>query len=164
MPAVAQGQPAPTFTLAGIDSRKYSLGQGLGQAPLLLTFFKVSCPTCQFTLPFVERLYRQFRAQGVHVWGVSQDDLRETERFAKEYDVTFPLLLDEYPYEISREYGLEYVPTLFLVQRDGRVELATDGFSKRDLLEIQKSLSAISSTEPLRLFQPEEKVPEFKPG
>jgi len=164
MPTVAAGQPAPTFKLTGIDSKKYSLEEALGQGPLLLAFFKVSCPTCQYAIPFIERLYQQFREQGMQVWAISQDDARDSERFAEEYSVTFPILLDEYPYETSREYGLEYVPTLFLLKRDRHVELTSDGFSKTDLLEIQRSMAKIFSTKPPRLFQPNEKVPEFKPG
>ena len=167
MPTVAVGQMAPPFELTGADGKKYSLKEALARGPLLAAFFKVSCPTCQYTFPFVERLYQEFHAAGaqdVQVWGVSQDDTRDSQGFAKEYGVMFPILIDEEPYETSLEYGLKYVPTLFLIAPDGHVEVTSDGFSKAGLLEIQKSLAKHYSVKPAELFRPGEKVPEFKPG
>lgn len=164
MPTVTVGKVAPPFELSSMDGKQYSLTKGLARGPILAAFFKVSCPTCQYTFPFIERLHQQFRAQGVQIWGVSQDTVQDNRRFAKEYGVTFPILIDDEPYETSREYGLTYVPTLFLIAPDGHVEISGDGFSKVDLLEIQKSLARYLSAKPAELFLPSEKVPEYKPG
>jgi len=167
MSIVLAGKKALPFQLTGIDGRKYSLPAALARGPLLLVFFKVSCPTCQFTFPFVERLYRQFLAAGatgIQVWGISQDNPQNTRRFAKDWGVTFPLLIDEDPYEISQEYGLVHVPTHFLISPDGQVELSGDGFCKADLLAIRKSLAGQLAVKPAELFPTGEQVPDFKPG
>ena len=164
MSTVTVGQKAPHFELAGTDGKRHGLEQALGRGPVLVAFFKVECPTCQYTFPFLERLYQQFRTQGVQIWGISQDDARDSQRFAKEYGVTFPVLIDDYPYKVSRAYGLQYVPTLFLIAPDGRVKLASDGFAKADLLEMQKSLAKHFSITPPALFHASDRVPEFKPG
>ncbi len=167
MSTLTAGKVAPPFELAGTNGKKYSLESHLAQGPVLAAFFKVSCPTCQFTFPYVERIYQQLRAAGVtgvEVWGISQDKTRDTQSFSKEFGVTFPLLIDEEPYETSREYGLKYVPTLFLIAPDGHVEISTDGFTKADLVKIYRSLAERYSVKPTLLFQPSEKVPEFKPG
>lgn len=167
MSIVLAGKKAPPFELTGTDAKKYSLQGALARGPLLLVFFKVSCPTCQFTFPFVDRLYRQFLAAGatgIQVWGISQDNPQNTQRFAKDWGVTFPLLIDEEPYEISQEYGLIHVPTLFLISPDGQVELSSDGFLKADLLAIRKSLASQLAVKPAELFRAGEQVPDFKPG
>jgi peroxiredoxin len=164
MPAVVSGKTAPTFDLSGMDGKTYSLKDALARGPVLAAFFKVSCPTCQYTFPFLERLYQQFRAQSAQVWGISQDTARDSQRFAKTYGITFPILIDEEPYETSQEYGLEYVPTLFLIAADGQVESSSDGFSKVDLLGMQKSLAKRLSVTPPPLFLQSEKIPEYKPG
>jgi len=158
------GQTAPAFELTGIDGKQYSVRRALARGPVLAAFFKVECPTCQYAFRFLERLYQQFRTQGVQIWGISQDDARDSQRFAKEYGVSFPVLIDDYPYQISREYGLKYVPTLFLIAPDGRAKLTSDGFAKADLLEIQKLLAKHLSVTPPALFLPSDGVPEFKPG
>jgi len=164
MGTIKKGEAAPAFELPGMEGGHYSLQKALARGPLLTAFFKVSCPTCQYTLPFVERLHQQFRANGIQIWAVSQDDARDSRRFAKEFGTTFPVLIDEYPYETSREYGIKFVPTLFVISSGGKVELVTDGFAKVDILEIQKWLAKSCSVQPPALFLPNEKVPEFKPG
>lgn len=167
MAVVPAGRKAPPFDLAGIDGKRFTLEKALAKGPLLAAFFKISCPTCQFTFPFLDRLYRQFLeagATGIQVWGISQDDAEQTRKFAHDWGVTFPLLLDQDPYEISQAYGLAHVPSLFLIAPDGRVEFSGDGFSKPDLLAIRKSLAQHYSVKPAELFQKGEHIPEFKPG
>jgi peroxiredoxin len=164
MAAVTVGQKAPHFELADMDNKKYGLEEALRRGPVLVAFFKVECPTCQLTFPFVQRLYQQFRARGVQVWGISQDDLRDSRHFAKEYGVTFPVLIDDYPYKVSRAYNLTYVPTLLLIAADARVKLASEGFARADLLEIQKALAKHFSVAPPALFHASDRVPEFEPG
>ncbi|HLY61975.1 MAG TPA: TlpA disulfide reductase family protein [Terriglobia bacterium] len=167
MALVIAGQAAPAFSLTGADGKKYSLGTALTQGPLLAAFFKISCPTCQFTFPFLDRLYRHFLdagATGIQIWGISQDNAEQTRQFARDWGVTFPLLLDEDPYEISQAYGLTHVPSLFLIAPDGRVEISGDGFNKSDMLAIRKSLAQHYSAKPAELFRKGEHIPEFKPG
>jgi len=165
--ALATGQPAPAFELAGMDAKRYSLEEGLAAGHVLAAFFKASCPTCQYTFPFLERLYQQLRAAGierVRIWGISQDNAQHSQQFAREFGVTFPILIDEEPYKVSQEYGLSYVPTLFLIAPDGHVQITGDGFSKADLLAIHQCLAQHFSVELPLLFRPNEKVPEYKPG
>lgn len=164
MSTVRAGQKAPQFELTSMDGQKYGLGEALARGPVLLAFFKVECPTCQYTFPFVERLYQQFSRPGAQIWGIAQDGVPDSRRFAKQYGVTFPLLIDDYPYKVSRQYGLKYVPTLFLLDPDGRVKLVSEGFAKTDLVEVQKSLAKHFSSAPPALFQASDGVPEFKPG
>src|SRR5690242_11554443 len=95
MTALAKGTKAPGFELKSSDGKKFSLHDELANGPVVLAFFKVSCPTCQYTLPFLERLYKAYRNKGVKLIGVSQNDATETASFAKEFGITFPLLLDD---------------------------------------------------------------------
>ena len=164
MGTVKAGNAAPSFDLIGMDGSHYSSQEALGRGPLLLAFFKVSCPTCQYAFPFIERLFRQFRERGIQVWSVSQDNARDSQSYAQAYGVTFPVLIDEYPYEVSRAFGIQYVPTLYLIKPNGQIEMMTDGFAKADLIAIQKRFAKQFAASPPPLFLPSEKVPEFKPG
>ena len=164
MPILSSGMSAPPFQLVTTTGERLSLAAALAGGPVLLAFFKVSCPTCQFTFPFVERIYRQLREHGVRIWGVVQDKPQDGARFAATFGVTFPILVDELPYTVSRAYGLAHVPSLFLIKPDGKVEMSGDGFAKADLLAIQRSLAEQLSATPTELFLPTERIPEFKPG
>src|SRR5437868_9298211 len=95
MAALVVGAKAPEFELAAGDGRKFSLHRELAQRPVVLVFFKVSCPTCQYALPFLERLHKVYGNKNVSLVGVSQNNARETASFNKEFGVTFPVLLDE---------------------------------------------------------------------
>jgi peroxiredoxin len=150
--------------LPGTDGAAHSLKQFLAEGPVLLAFFKVGCPTCQYAFPFLDRLHREFKDNGGAVWGISQDDAGSSRDFARQYGISFPILIDAKPYTVSDHYGIAYTPTLFLVGRDGKIELTGDGFSKRDLLEAQKRLAGELSVTASDLFLPDERVPEFKPG
>jgi len=164
MPVLKVGQSAPLFGLNATDGRSYSLQEGLRHDPVLAAFFKVNCPTCQYTFPFLERLYQQLGPNRAQIWGISQDGIKDSQRFARDYAGTFSMLIDDYPYRISREYGLEYVPSIFLIAPDGVVIKGSEGFSKRDLLEIQDSLARALAAPVGALFSPSENVPEYKPG
>ncbi len=164
MPEAAVGASAPTIELKGTDGASYALEQALARGPVLAAFFKVSCPTCQFTFPFLERLHAQWGNNGVTVWGISQDNVRDTCAFASKFGITFPLLVDDPPYRVCRQYNVKFTPTLFLIGADGQIELVSEGFAKRDLLEIGRRLANRLGVEPAPLLRPGERVPEFKPG
>jgi peroxiredoxin len=164
MPALSTGMTAPHFQLATTAGERYSLSEALARGPVLLAFFKVSCPTCQFTFPFLERLHEQLREQGVQAWGIAQDKAQDAARFAAIFGVTFPILIDDSPYKVSRAYGLAHVPSIFLVKPDSSIEISSEGFCKADLLAIQRSLAHLLSATPPALFLPTERIPEYKPG
>jgi len=164
MSVLRAGKSAPPFGLTAIDGKSYSLQEALKKGPVLAAFFKVTCPTCQYTFPFLERLHQQLRANGAQIWGVAQDGMKDSQRFARDYAVTFPILMDDKPYRVSRAYGLEYVPTLFLIAPDGSITIESEGFSKRDLLQIQKFLAQALAAPVGELYSPRESIPEYKPG
>ena len=46
------------------------------------------------------------------------------------------MLIDEHPYKVSAAYGLQFVPTIFIIQPDGTISLSDFGFTKASLNEI----------------------------
>src|ERR1035437_8950408 len=111
MAALSAGVLAPDFTLPTVQSGQVSLRQALAKGPVVLVFFKVSCPVCQYALPFFERVFQANRAANVTVLGISQDKARDTKDFLREYGVTFPVALDNpAKYTMSNAYGLTNVP------------------------------------------------------
>lgn len=164
MPPLTAGKIAPHFQLATTTGERLSLLDALAHGPVLLAFFKVSCPTCQFTFPFLQRLYQQLREQNAQIWGIVQDRAQDGAKFAATFGLTFPILVDDSPYRVSQAYGLTHVPSLFLVKPDGRIEVFSEGFCKAEVVSIQESLAKALSATPPGLFLPTERIPEFKPG
>jgi peroxiredoxin len=164
MKTIVAGQEAPGFSLKSLEDKEYSLPELLTRGPVLAAFFKISCPVCQFTFPFLERLYKRYGRGDVTFLGISQDDARATKEFADEYGVTFPVLLDAAGYPASNAYGLANVPTTFLVDANGTVKLTCDGFNKKELEAISAELSERQKIPVAALFRPDESVPDHRPG
>jgi peroxiredoxin len=164
MAAIPSGRKAPEFTLKGPDGKPHSLSEALARGPALLAFFKVSCPVCQFTFPFIERLHDAYGEDRITIWGISQDDASDTADFCKEFDLTFPMLLDGHGFPASNQYGLTNVPSLFLIGTDGNIRISSVGFAKAELEGMARELAAASHRPAIPLFHPGEIVPVNKPG
>jgi peroxiredoxin len=166
MTNIVAGDLAPAFSLKGLDGKEFSLATLLERGPAVAAFFKVSCPVCQFTFPFLERLYKRYGGDGVTFLGISQDDASATREFAKEFGASFPMALDEKQkgYPASNAYGLTSVPTIFLIETDGTVKISCMGFDKKDLESIAAELAERKRIAPAALFRANESVPDHKPG
>jgi peroxiredoxin len=149
------GVGAPDFELKTADSQKRRLSQELAHRSVALVFYKASCPTCQFTFPFIQQIYSEVgRKAPWTLWGISQDDPEETMEFARQYGLTFELLIDEHPYPVSAAYGLRNVPAIFLIQKDRTISLSDFGFSKDSLNQIAG----------FPFFKPDDGLPATRPG
>ena len=145
---------APQFTLNDLDGVSHSLAAILQRGPVLLILYKISCPVCQLTLPFLNRI----ASGSLQIVAVSQDDPAATRRFQAKFGV-LPTLLDreEEGYPVSNAFGITHVPTLFLVEPGGTISQVTEGFVKSDL----ESLAARAG---IPIFRQDETVPAWKAG
>jgi cytochrome c biogenesis protein CcmG/thiol:disulfide interchange protein DsbE len=164
MTHIVAGAPAPDFSLQSLDGKEYSLKQLLQRGPVVATFFKISCPVCQFTAPFLQRLYERYPGDSVTFLGISQDNAAATKKFMQEFGVTFPVALDSDGYPVSNAYGLTNVPTIFFIDTDGTAKLASLGFEKQILEDIARTLAERQKIAPAALFRPDESIPAHKPG
>lgn len=164
MAALQPGNKAPAISLKTIDGESMSLAEALKKGPVLAAFFKVSCPVCQFTFPFLERLHGKFAGAKFTLWGISQNDREETVDFAQQFGIRFPMLLDTPTFDVSNQYKLTNVPSLFFIQPDGKIRLSSVGFSKADIEQIAKELAEAAATPAFAVFRPGEVVPAYKPG
>lgn len=152
------GDHAPGFRLRDLQGGWQALDDLVSAGPVLLAFFKITCPVCQLTLPFLDRIHKD--AQGaLRVYGVSQDDAEWTRDFNRRFGITFPTLLDSAgdDYPAGNAFGITTVPTLFLVERHGAISWLLEGFVKREI----QSLAGKFGVNP---FRPDENVPEWKAG
>lgn len=165
MAVLTAGSKAPDLELKTMDGKRFSLRDELASGPLVLAFFKVSCPTCQYAFPFLERLWRAYGDKGVRIVGVSQNDASQTAAFTKEFGVTFPVLLDEADrYPVSNAYGLTNVPSIFWIAQDGEIELSSVGWVKADFEAISRKMAESANTAPAAVFKPGEDVRDFRAG
>ncbi len=165
MEALKEGTKAPDIALTSTKGKPIVLSELLERGPAVLAFFKISCPVCQYAFPYLERIYRAHITEPMSFVGISQDDVKDTETFMRQYGVTFPVLLDHPSYRVSREYGLTNVPTVFLVSREGTIDFTSVGWSRADMEDLNARLAMMSpDQEVVPVFRPGEQVAEFKAG
>jgi peroxiredoxin len=165
MAALTPGTKAPEFELKTLDGKRFVLRDELARRPVVLAFFKVSCPTCQYAFPFLGRLYKNYGSDHVALVGVSQNDSRETAAFTKQFGVTFPVLLDDIEkYPVSNAYGLTNVPTILWIAQNGEIEISSVGWVKKDFEEISRNMAEAGKSAPAAMFQPGEDVRDFRAG
>ena len=165
MSALAAGTKAPEFELKSTDGKTFSLQAELARGPVVLVFFKVSCPTCQYALPMFERLYHAYGSKGVRLVGISQNDARETAAFIREFGINFPVLLDDtHSYPASNAYGLTNVPSVFWVAQDQEIEISSVGWLKADFESMNRKIAGIDKVSPSVIFRPGEEVRDFRAG
>jgi peroxiredoxin len=165
--ALIPGTPAPDFSLPAMNGTKFSLREALSRGPAVAAFFKISCPVCQFALPFLERIFQAHGHKSIAIVGISQNGPKDTAAFAKEYELTFPLLLDNTDtFPVSNAYGLTNVPTIFWIAQDGEIEISSVGWSRQDIEEINRKAAEANKDPITPVFQPDEykSVPEFRAG
>lgn len=165
MVTLSAGVCAPDFTLPTIEGRATSLNELFKKGPVVLIFFKVSCPVCQYALPFFERLHQANRRAGASFLGISQDDAKKTKVFLNQYAVTFPVALDDPAnYAVSNAYGLTNVPTMFYVGTSGEIEISSVSWSKADVEAVHEKLSSLGQQAAPTLWHQGEEVREYRPG
>jgi len=165
METLKAGVKAPLFTLPATDGTSFSLGEALARGPVMLAFFKKSCPVCQYAFPLYERLYKAYGNRGVTLVGVSQNPKKETEAFAQSFGVTFPVLLDDTStYPVSNAYGLTNVPTVFWISQDGKIEISSVGWSRKDFEAMGEKMAVAGKMPSARLIQAQEKIDDFRFG
>ena len=165
MAALTTGTHAPDISLTALDGKKFSLRDALARGPVIAAFFKVSCPTCQYTFPFLERLHHAYAGKNVTIIGISQNEAKETTAFVREYSVTFPLLLDDTrSYPVSNAYGLTNVPSIFWIAQDGEIEISSVGWLKNDFAEINRKMAETATLPQAVIFKPGEDVRDYRAG
>ncbi len=165
MSALTKGKRAPAIELPTMDGGRFSLQNTLAQGPVVLVFFKISCPVCQFALPYFERIYQAAKGKDVTIIGVSQNSSKDTAFFCKQHGITFPVAIDNpADYSVSNAFGLTNVPTSFYVNQDGVIEVSSVGWSRADAEEIARKISDVNSVPPINFIKAGEEVPAFRAG
>ena len=129
--------------------------------PHALVFYKVTCPTCQMAAPVLERLSLGYPSRLV---GVGQDPVGKLERFADTYGMTFQSFPDEAPYAASNAYGIEHVPTLFVVNGEGVVADLVESWDRDGYNRASRTLAELLGVEAVVVSEVADGLPEFRPG
>jgi peroxiredoxin len=162
---VEVGSKVPSFALLdAFAGERRDLHDALRRGPVVLALYKASCQASKTAMPLLERLAQAYSPERLTVWGVAQDSANVTQSFARRTGVTFPVLLDQDDYALSRAFDIPETPTIVLIDRDGTVLWQTSGFQKASLAELSRRIGELLGLEPVDVLAGTEDVPDRVPG
>ncbi len=152
------GQPAPEFTLTGVDDKEWTLTDCAGERGTLVMFICNHCPYVKAIIDRLVRDTRELRDLGIGSVAIMpndsdnypEDSFANMQRFAREHDFHFPYLIDQ-TQEVARAYGAVCTPDFFGYNADlglqyrGRLDASktepAPADARRDLFEAMKQVA-----------------------
>ena len=123
------GTQAPDFRMKTLDGKTFRFAKQTKGKYVLLDFWASWCPDCRKDIPNVQRMYEKFCPQGVEFIGVSMDTDRDKWKEAVEkYGIRYTQvseLVKFHDTQIASLYGVKWIPSMYLIDPQGKVVLAT---------------------------------------
>ncbi len=135
------GASAPDFTIKDTDGGPVHFAEEVAKKPTLLVFWSIFCEPCRIEMPIIQKLYEKHRDAGLSVLAIALDGeplKNSIVGFVKQEWYTFRVLIDELDekemFKVADPFGVGGTPTVYLVDRAGKVALAKIGrFKEEDL-------------------------------
>ncbi len=163
-PTLAIGSPAPDFSLPGVDGKTHKLADYSGSKILVLVFTCNHCPTAQLYESRIKKLADDYRGRGVALVAIEpnnanavrldelgytdvSDSLDEMKIRAAYRHFSFPYLYDGETQSVSRAYGPQATPHVFIFDGDRklRYEGHVDNSQRESLVKTQDARNAIDA-------------------
>jgi thiol-disulfide isomerase/thioredoxin len=127
---------APDWKLKTLSDQTLSLKETKGQL-VVLDFFYKNCSPCIQALPALQALSEKYKEKGLRVIGIDPKDKKEDMvSFLKERGVNYTVLLcDE---KLARDYLVSGYPTIYLVDRNGKIIYTQAGYGKGSEEELEE--------------------------
>jgi thiol-disulfide isomerase/thioredoxin len=127
---------APDFTLPSVDGSMVRLSDYQGKV-IMVDFWATWCPPCQEMIPVLSKLHKRYSTEGLVILGISldQEGLGVLGPYVYEKRIPYKVLLGND--QLKREFGVISIPTLFIIDREGRLVRKLMGYHSFGELERQ---------------------------
>jgi peroxiredoxin len=140
--AVEQGQKAPSFAAPGMAGGVVSLDSYRGKV-VFLDFWASWCGPCAQALPALETLRGEFPAQDFQVVAVNVDsESAAAKAFVQRRPIGYPTALDPAG-KIPARFGVQAMPTSFLIDRHGVIRHVQQGFRPSDVTALRERIQEL---------------------
>ena len=130
--AAEVGERAPSCQVQGLDgSGPLDLAGHSGKV-VYIDFWASWCGPCAESFPFLDQLHKELRSKGFEVLGVNLDEnTADAQAFLRKRPVGFTLVSDAGG-RCPRVYGVQAMPSSYLVDRQGVIRQVHRGFKAGD--------------------------------
>lgn len=123
-------KPAPDFAAATLDGQTVRLADFRGHKKIVISFWASWCGPCRLEMPELVKFYKTNHTQNsdFELLAVSIDeDTKAATDFATSEKLNFPVLLDPQQ-RMASAYGVEGIPTMFVIDKDGKITYGHIGY------------------------------------
>ena len=143
------GDKAPPINLFRLDNNKYYHSKDeIGKNTIVLSFFATWCEPCKKEIPKLNTMIDTLDVDSISFYYVNVSNIippgeknksRETKKiinmFKEKLNITFPILLDKYAL-VYKSYKLQKMPTVVVIDKDGKISYFHQGYKPGDELEL----------------------------
>jgi thiol-disulfide isomerase/thioredoxin len=126
----SDGMTAPSIPMRTYDGKKLSLEDLRGKV-VMLDFWATWCPPCLVEMPSLLKLAKEFEGKGLVFVAASRDEMPDAPLFVEEFVASRMPDLGRYvvyaPDEMAAAFQVTALPTLYFLNREGRVVDAQRG-------------------------------------
>jgi peroxiredoxin len=128
---------APDWTIPSLTDEPISLKNLKGQL-VLVDFFYKGCYPCMLALPTLQALHEKYKDRGLRIIGIDPYDKKEhgIAAFLAKRGVTYTVLLGGK--EVAKDYHVSGYPTIYLIDRQGKIIYSQVGYGKGTEAELEK--------------------------
>ncbi|HXN40787.1 MAG TPA: TlpA disulfide reductase family protein [Myxococcaceae bacterium] len=144
---LAQGAPAPGFSLARYEGGTLSLSALRGKV-VLLDFWASWCEPCLAEIPFLVKLAREYEPMGLVLVAVNRDEGANVKAsvgvfVAKQAPDLAPYIVFA-DTAVAAHYQINFLPTVYFIDREGKILSSYSGYSPEAAMRsrVEQALSS----------------------
>lgn len=134
------GDIAPGFELADAAGKMIALSDFKGDV-VVLDFWATWCGPCRLAMPTLQSLHEQHGGNGLQVIGINIWETGDPQQFMVDQQLDYGLLLGDD--STAKDYAVDSIPRIILIDRQGRIAAIYRGFSTEIELELRNHVEEL---------------------
>ncbi|MEO0090110.1 MAG: TlpA disulfide reductase family protein [candidate division WOR-3 bacterium] len=128
------------FQLENLNGEQVNLKNHQGKV-ILLDFWATWCPPCRAAIPHLINLYEKFGDRNFIIFGIGLDEKELLINMRDEMNIKYPILIGNN--EIAKYYQIQAIPTLVLLDKNGKIYYKEVGFSEEGVKKLESKISEL---------------------
>jgi thiol-disulfide isomerase/thioredoxin len=92
----------------------------LKDKPMIVEFWATWCPPCRQSIPHLNEVYDKYRAKGLEIVGITDEDAATIGSFVKDNPIKYHPALDQSG-KLAKHFGIRGIPHALLVDKTGKI-------------------------------------------